>query len=181
MSDAYVTFEGVTYRRPLPSGNSFEIEFEGHSYVIPSFAVGADSEIWVGSINETTGTLIVFERIAKEKGILGTTGETKIGIPLKRHRLPEPLELMPVERLDKIRAALQRLADAGGCWLQGSTDLMRSGLPPVGKEEVTIAVFEWEDDADFFAAAPNTLTDLLEENLKLRIWVETVTKARQRS
>lgn len=159
MSETFVTIENVTSRR-----------------VLPSFAVGADSEIWVGSINETTGTLIVFERIAKEKGLLGATGETKIGIPLKRHRLPDPVELMSVERLEGVKKGLARLADAGGYWLQ-DTDLMC--LDDDG-EEVTIAVFEHEEDADFFATAPGALLDLIEENFELRLWVDKVTRSRRR-
>lgn len=174
VSEAYVTLRDVTYCRPLPSGNSFEIEFEGRSYVIPSFAVGADSEIWVGCVNETTGALILFERIAKEKGLLGgPTGGTEIGIPLKRHRLPDPIDLIELERIKEIKAGLVRIADAGGSCQRG-TELVRP------RSDELIAVFEEEADADFFAAAPGALLDLVEENLKLRIWVETVTKARHR-
>lgn len=178
MSDAYVTIEGVTYRRPLPSGKSFEVEFEGHSCVIPAFAVGTDSEIWVGSVNETTGRLVLFERIAEEKGLLGGPTEgTKIGIPLKRHRLPSAPDLLPAERIDEIRGDLQKLTDAGGWWLSGGTDsLMRPG----GDGAVLVAYFQSAPDADFCAKAPGAIMDLLEENSRLRNWVEEALKTKHR-
>lgn len=168
-----VTIEGVEFVKVLPSGKSFVVKHEGREYVIPNFAVHEDSEIYKGTPHKS-GTLVVSEKIAVEKGLADDeSGSTGIGIPLKRNRLPDPPEMMPVGRLKSIQDRAQGL--------QGT--FMDAMGTEVYREDELVAIFEGPKaglEARFYAHAIHDTHELLAENIRLRNWVEKVMKQRRR-
>jgi len=180
---SYVTLESVRFDEKFPSGQAFKATCDdGFQYVIPDFAVHDDSEIWVGSEPGEEGKMIIREDIAVEKGIVDPpTRSLGGGLPMKRHRLPDPPALLPDGYIEDSNAWLEACSGHEEGWSRepGTAEVY---LGPVEKlhGDRCVAVFDDKKDAEFAARAPNIVRDLLKENARLREWVALAIKTQER-
>ncbi len=171
----HIDIENVTFIRKLPSGKSFLVSYQGAEYVIPNFAVGANSAIWSDSEEGDTDTLFIQEVIAYEKGIVDL-GIAPLslggGIPLKRNKLPDPPEMMHGLKLEAIESRLQLCSgEAPGGWVDKEGGQIWNGE---GENVDLLAMFDGSTamhDAFFCANAPADMRALLDEVKVLRAWV----------
>ena len=164
----------VTYLDEHHSGDSFWVRHEGTKYNIPTWAVHDDSSIYY-NCSAKSGILIVQEKLAVDRGILDATAPTRLGIPLKRHRLPEKPEMMPEELLQRMQDALE----AADPWVLANDPDPMLAYPV----DTPIALFEGthaEANVVFAAQAPAFVRQLLEENQRLREWVAKALKTQER-
>lgn len=170
--EGYKSFNSVYYGVST-SGRAIRVGIDGESYWIPNFAIHEDSQIRLGS-HHKSGQILIREDIAEEKGVGElTTGGTGVGIPLKRHKLPEPPDLIPAPRIQEM---LQR-AEAASGWVVSSQEEL------LNKEGEILAIFAEEIDSrdmEFPVLASRFLLDLLDENNRLRQWVQDALKTRKR-
>jgi hypothetical protein len=160
----------VTFIKSLPSGKAFVVEHEGEEVIVPDFAVHSDSEIHVNLVQRETGTLIIQERIAIEKGLAGQ--KLGGGLPMKRNKMPELPELLSKTRLDSITARVRcTSAFQHGGWVQ-SEDGDSVTYQDEDGDTHYIGCFNEEADTDFAAQAPDDIQALLDENERLRAWMD---------
>lgn len=179
---SYVTLNDVTFVDVLPSGKSFRARFQGQHVIIPYFALHDDSELWDESGPGDTGTIVIREDIAIEKGLIDAPTGSLGGIPLKRQRLPDPPKLMDEEILASIEARLNDCSGHPAGWI-GSACGQGTMWVKDDTEDAPIALFEGEtadDDLDFVAHAPDDIGALLAENKRLREWVAKALKTQER-
>jgi hypothetical protein len=171
---SYVTIPGVTFIKTLPSGKAFVVEHEDLEHVIPNFAVSDNSEIWKACSENDSGKLVITEKVAVEKGLIDPpSGNLGGGIPLKRHRLPDPPALMSDKRL-------KRLRESAGCILWKGLDAMG---PEVYRGDELVAIFEGPESTkmvNFFVTAGPDMIELAQENERLREWVAKALKTQER-
>jgi hypothetical protein len=172
---SYTTISKATFKKVLPSGKASVFVIDGDEVVIPHFAISDGSELHEGSSRGETDSLTIMDKIAIEKGLhpdyVEKGGGTGIGIPLKRNKLPERPELLEDEYLGRMKRDLKA---ADQWYLANDADPMLAY--PI---DSPIALFEGPNaDANvvFAAQAPAFVRDLLEENAKLRAWMEEATK-----
>lgn len=183
MPDGYVTFDS-TYYGVSDSGNAIRVQIGGDTHWIPNFAIHEDSEIYKGT-SYKTGTIHIREDIAEEKGLSEKSDRSRgtgVGIPLKRHRLPDPPGLMAESRLAEIEARLNDCSGHPAGWV-GSACGQGTMWVKDNTEDCPIALFEGETadgDLDFVVHAPADISDLLNEVATLRAWVKEALKTQER-
>jgi len=174
----HVTIEGVTFHFAYTSGKAIKVGHEGREIAIPNFAIHDDSEIWKGSEEGETGKLVLTEDMAAEKGFTDPPSRSLGGgLPLKRHRLPEPPPLYPDSFLD---AVMSRLREAGAGYAVDEHD-HNIVIDPDSDEIIAEFVGGCErGEAELFAHASVDLAKLVHENLLLREWVRKALKTQER-
>jgi hypothetical protein len=192
---AFVTIENVTFRDVYPSGLAIKVEVDEKEYSIPNYAIDDDSEIWKESTPGEVGKLIITEEIAVDKGLVDPpTRSLGGGIPLKRHRLPDPPQLLSEKRLGTISARWDASSAHEYGWeavlpssFEDITEIALRGSDNPGeiagltlKNKTIVGMFERQEDALLAAHAPDDIRDLLDENVILREWIAKALKTQER-